>query len=215
MMVNQVVLDLRKPTAEQYNSFEDAYRWFNDTLFGASLPRCLITMTRKSHTLGYFSGGRWAMSTAKSNSTDEIAMNPEHFVNRTTEEVLSTLVHEMVHLWQSHFGTPSRRAYHNRQWADKMEAVGLVPSHNGQPDGKRTGQTMTHYVVPGPFRAAAQDLIDRGWLVPYFDLGIAQTKKVTSKTKFTCDGCGSNAWAKPTIFLVCGDCELQMVPLTS
>ena len=214
-MVHQITtLDLRKPTVEQYNSFEDAYRWFNDVLFAGTLPRCLITMTRKSHTLGYFSGGRWAMSTAKS-TTDEIAMNPEHFVNRTTEGVLSTLVHEMVHLWQSHFGAPSRRAYHNRQWADKMESVGLVPSHNGQEGGKRTGQKMTHYVIPGPFRAAAQDLIDRGWLVPYFDLGIDQAKKVNSKTKFSCDGCGANAWAKPTIFLVCGDCELQMVPLTS
>ena len=33
-MVHQITtLDLRKPTVEQYNSFEDAYRWFNDVLF--------------------------------------------------------------------------------------------------------------------------------------------------------------------------------------
>ena len=207
-------LDLRKPTEEQYDRFEEAYRWFNDLLFDGSLPRCLITMTRKSRSLGYFSGSRWATAVAKS-TTDEIAMNPEHFVNRSTEEVLSTLVHEMVHCWQAHFGKLPRQAYHNRQWADKMETVGLVPSHTGQPGGKRTGQRMTHYIVSGPFRTAAQDLIDRGWAVPYFDLGLAKTKTVNSKTKFTCANCGANAWAKPTIFLVCGECELRMVPLTS
>ena len=54
-------------------------------------------------------------------TTDEIALNPATFHDRTAEEILSTLVHEMVHLWQHHFGTPSRASYHNREWAAKMK----------------------------------------------------------------------------------------------
>ena len=34
----------------------------------------------------------------------EIALNPRSF-GRTVEEVLSTLVHEMVHAWQYRFGS--------------------------------------------------------------------------------------------------------------
>jgi len=36
--------------------------------------------------------------------TDEIALNPSTFRSRSTEETLSTLVHEMCHLWQFHKG---------------------------------------------------------------------------------------------------------------
>jgi hypothetical protein len=45
--------------------------------------------------------------------------------------ILSTLVHEMVHVWQETYGNPSRRGYHNRQWAEKMREVGLQPSSTG------------------------------------------------------------------------------------
>jgi hypothetical protein len=30
---------------------------------------------------------------------------------------LSTLVHEMAHLQQNHFGKSSRTGYHNKEWA--------------------------------------------------------------------------------------------------
>jgi hypothetical protein len=29
-----------------------------------------------------------------------------------------------------------------------MESIGLVPSNTGLPGGKRTGQQMTHYIMP-------------------------------------------------------------------
>jgi hypothetical protein len=52
----------------------------------------------------------------------------------------------MVHLWQSHAGSPGRRGYHSLEWAMKMEEVGLVPSNTGQLDGEKTGEPMTHYI---------------------------------------------------------------------
>lgn len=42
--------------------------------------------------------------------THEIALNPDHFAGRSDEDILSTLVHEMVYAWQRAFGKPSRRA---------------------------------------------------------------------------------------------------------
>ncbi|MDW8326742.1 MAG: hypothetical protein RMK99_09260 [Anaerolineales bacterium] len=35
-------------------------------------------------------------------------------------------------------------------------------------------------------------------------------KKAVSKTKYTCAGCGANAWAKPSVNLWCGDCQQPM-----
>ena len=53
-------------------------------------------MQRQNRTYGYFSGNRW--NNLAGDVTDEIAMNPAHFATRTPEAVVSTLVHEMVHL---------------------------------------------------------------------------------------------------------------------
>jgi hypothetical protein len=33
-----------------------------------------------------------------------------------------------------------------------------------------------------------------------------EQKKAASKTKYTCSGCGANAWAKPEALLICGEC---------
>src|ERR1700679_2307104 len=95
-----------------YTSLDAAYSHFNRELFGGRLPPCLITMQRHKGAYGYFSGERFASLDDPREITDEIALNPAHFASRTTASTLSTLVHEMVHLWQHHFGTPSRVGYH-------------------------------------------------------------------------------------------------------
>jgi predicted SprT family Zn-dependent metalloprotease len=42
----------------------------------------------------------------------ELALNPDEFTRRTDEMILSTLAHEMYHVWQQTHGTPPRRRYH-------------------------------------------------------------------------------------------------------
>jgi predicted SprT family Zn-dependent metalloprotease len=71
------------------------------------LTHCLVTLQRKRGARGYFSGCRF-ITKDRTETTDEIALNPVHFDERTTEEILSTLVHEMCHLQQHHFGHASR-----------------------------------------------------------------------------------------------------------
>jgi len=81
--------------------------------------------------------------------TDEIALNPEYFFERREGEILQTLVHEMVYLWQEHFGKPGRRGYDNPEWARKMEGIGLMPSSTGKPGGKKSGGKVGDYVIAG------------------------------------------------------------------
>src|SRR5687768_8942428 len=122
---------MRNPTIRTYTGLTLAYKFFNKRLFAGELPPCLITMQRKNKTYGYFAGRRFGTRDGKE-ITDEIALNPTHFRARSTEQGLSTLVHEMAHLWQHHHGTPSRLGYHNRQWAAKMKEVGLMPTDTGE-----------------------------------------------------------------------------------
>lgn len=201
------------PTQRTYKSLDDAYRFFNDTLFGGTLPACLITMQRKAGTYGYFGGARFG-SVDGSETTDEIALNPSHFAERTTEQTLSTLVHEMVHLRQHHFGAPSRTGYHNKQWASMMREIGLIPSTTGEPGGGDVGQRVSHYVEAGGAFAKACAYLTRtaGFEALYVELwgegdGKKRAKKAASKTKYTCPSCGLNAWAKPNVDLKCGDCD--------
>src|SRR5437764_219921 len=101
-------------TRQTYNDLDDAYIWFNAALFGDELPDCLITYQRKSKAYGYFSQDRF-VSRDGTTPSDEVALNPEHFRERTTGDILSTLVHEMCHQWQRHYGKTSRAGYHNAE----------------------------------------------------------------------------------------------------
>ena len=140
---------------------------------------------------------------------DKIAMNPRVFKKSSVEDVLATLVHEMVHLEQFHFGNPSRGKYHNREWGRMMKRFGLYPSNTGKPGGKETGQQMTHYVVEGgPFSITYAELLKTGLAIEYADVWSEKERKEpdNSKLKYTCSACGANAWGKPKSNLVCGDC---------
>lgn len=220
------------PTSKSYGSLQQAYDFFNARLFGGTLPNCLITLTRKQGAGGYWAGERF-VGLGEEQKWDEIALNPVHFQRYGSTGVLGILVHEMVHLWQAHFGKLPRRAYHDKQWGAKMEEIGLVPSDTEKPGGKKTGQKMSHYVQPGgPFEKAAEEfeashqvgLYQDAWALPVGTLSgpggdspaekakKARAKSKQSKTKFTCPGCSQNAWAKPTAKLMCGECEEHMEP---
>ncbi len=200
-------------TTQQYLSLDTAYEYFNEHLFTNELPICLITFQRKSKSRGYFHANQFSGKNGNSNqTTDEIALNPDHF-GRTDQEVLSTLVHEMVHLWQQHFGKKSSSGYHNKQWGSKMEEIGLMPSATGDPEGKRTGQKVSHYVIEGGlFESCAEKLlIVHGEIITWKSTpeGIGKPK-TQSKVKYTCAECGQNAWAKPGASLECGLCGVVL-----
>ena len=151
-----------------------------------------MTLQRKSGAYGYFSGGRFGSKDGRE-VTDEIALNPKHFHKCDSAEILSTLVHEMTHLEQYHFGKPSRRGYHNREWAGLMKVVGLVPSDTGEPGGREVGQRVTHYVLAGgPFDLACAELLERGSPLYGDRFGEgeeARKKKAESKTQYSCPTC--------------------------
>lgn len=165
------------PTDETYQEWQLAYDHFNATLFSAELPSCLLTFQREKHTMGYFSQDRFANRSGQ--KTDEIALNPSYFAICPVNEALQTLVHEMVHLWQTHYGTPGRGRYHNKEWADKMESIGLMPSSTGKSGGKRTGDKIADYIIPaGPLEQAIKNLKEKGFSLQWMDRFVARPMQV-------------------------------------
>ena len=156
------------PTREFYDILRMAFGHFNKELFDGRLPNCLITVQRERNTMGYFSPDRWGNSSGE--KAHEIAINPAYFANHKVIEIFQTLVHEQCHMWQHIYGKASRSGYHNKEWAEKMSSIGLISSHNGEPDGKTTGQLMSDYPAPdGEFIKSCKRLIADGYKLNWVD----------------------------------------------
>jgi len=203
--------DEHDPTGIAYGELRAAFEHFNIELFDSALPPCLITLQRRRNIYGYFAPSRFRRADG-TEQIHEIALNPQSWRKRTIEANLATLVHEMVHLQQHCFGNPSRRGYHNKEWAQMMVAVGLIPSTTGQPGGQQTGQKVTHYIQPGGrFAKACASFLELGYGLSFHDLtDDADGKERQNKTKFSCPGCGANAWGKPDLNIECRDCHMPM-----
>ena len=215
---------MNKPTQE-YSILQDVFDYYNRELFDENLSPALITFQRRRNARGYF----WARSFAARKNptlrTDEIALNPDTFIGRSDKEVMSTLVHEMAHLWQDNNGKPGKRGYHNRQWARKMLQLGLQPmafDKHGNITGKMTGYRVSHAIIPGGhFDEAADRLLSTGFhlnwqsavVVPPNTSGaltLQTGEQNRNKAKYTCPNCDQNAWAKPNARLICGFCNEKM-----
>ena len=197
---------------DQMRAFQGTFDFLNERFFDGKLPNVMLNFCRSiKKCYGFFTiDKRWSQRDNPEASTYEISLNPRTMRLLDAEHIVSTTLHEMVHLWQAEYGKPSRAGYHNREWADEMERVGLMPSNTGQPGGKRTGQKVTHYPIPnGPF-AQAFAAMPKELLIPWLCReveGNGGAKRNANKVKYTCPSCGSNVWGKAGLLIVCGECE--------
>lgn len=214
---------MKSITRQEYTAYNEAYDYFNTHLFAGQLPSCLITLQRHRNAYGYFAPKRFVSRTEVQEMTDEIALNPNTFESCSDKDILGTLVHEMCHLWQAHFGKAGRRGYHNREWAKKMLGIGLQPISIDMP-GKMTGQRVTHEIMAnGVFARFADQLLDSGfhltwesdppeYVIRFGSIGsMGILMPPVSKLKYTCPICGLNSWAKPKVNLICGQCLQKYV----
>lgn len=205
---------------------QTGYDFFNEVLFDGKLKSCLITLQRRDKRMcGYYWPQRFVEIKGKA-YTDEIAMNPQRFTSASLGAVLSTLVHEQVHLWQFHCGKPSRNGYHNKEWGSKMKEIGLYPSNTGAVGGMETGQQMTHYVIKdGAFDKACQNLLGTKFALKWGEIideigevgedgengeGDTHKRNKSNRVKYCCAGCDAAAWGKPNLNIICGDCGMPM-----
>jgi hypothetical protein len=206
----------RHPITEaEYSGLQQAYEFMNAALFGGELPDLMITLQRKANSGGYFHADRFAWrDDDKASRQHELALNPDGFIGRTDEWIVSVLVHKQAHCWEEIHGTAPKRHYHNKIWAAKMIKMGLMPSNTGAAGGKITGVQMTHYVLPnGAFAKAFADLAATGWKLNLQSAPLmGREGGRASKTKFTCVHCGQNVWGKPDSAAACWTCMARTLP---
>lgn len=221
------------PTKSQFEAFENAYQYFNKKLFAGELPAVILNLSRKSKAMGFVAPFRWKSSRKKIGAAadiHELSINPE-ILCLDVIEVFSTLVHEQCHIWQFSLGNPSRSGYHNREWADKMVSVGLMPSSTGKLGGKTTGQNMSDYPIENGIFLKALKKLPKKYKLPFISIegeaklkqlsaegGAAPSeaaqpddKKKKNKVKYSCSSCGTNVWGKPELSLICGACHKPFV----
>jgi predicted SprT family Zn-dependent metalloprotease len=171
-----------EPTKTCYGELQRIYDQLNKELFESTLPGALLTLQREKSTMGYFSAGRFANRSG--GLADEIAINPEFFAVRPLLEVIQTIGHEMVHQWQVYYGKVGRGRYHNEQWANKMQSIGLMASSTGKPGGSRTGDRVADYVIKGGrFHSVAEKLNAEGPIVTWYDRLVPRTEPMISENQ--------------------------------
>lgn len=200
-------------TIEQYTDLGHAYAYFNKMLFDNKLPDCLITLNRKAHSYGYYHHEKFQNRKDKK-LMSEISLNPDEFNERDDLDILSTLVHEMVHVKQFYFGNPPRRGYHDKEFSNLMFEIGLQTSSTGTPEGKSTGQRMSHYIINGGrFEIVANTFLLKGsklhWNSRVEEKEVRERKK--TRSKYSCPTCMVNIWAKKNIVVLCGNCNEKFI----
>lgn len=151
-----------------FYAYHEAYDYFNEQMFDGTLPPCSIWLSRKTPFAAVFPAGGEGLRPGGGGGDrlHLIQINPD-LLARPTIFIMSVLVHEQCHLWQLAHGTPRQGTCHDRQWAAKMESLGLMPSQTGRPGGKRTGHRMSHYVIEGgPFERAFNSM-PKAYLLPW------------------------------------------------
>lgn len=211
---------------DQPKALHGAYKYFNKVLFGNQLPECVLSFSRKKNSHGFLAPYQWRKRNSNDHDTHEIFVTPVT-LSHTPIEMYSNLVHDMIHLWQLVFGNPSRNGYHNREWAEKMKEVGLMPSDTGKPNGKETGQKMTHYIVTGGNYDRTFQTMPQKFILPFTSIdgdlmkgkddiktGSKYTKKrlklrppSQNKTCYECPGCQVKVWGRPNLQIRCESCQ--------
>lgn len=223
-------------TPKIYSELQGAYDFFNRRLFDGRLPDALIVLSHHRSAYGYFrskpfvrrdevedamifveaqnEGSDESAALERSRpGIDEISLNIFTFKDRTREQILSTLVHEMVHLEQHHYGKPPKRPSHNKEWGAMMERVGLIPSATGAPGGKRTGRRVSHYIEEGgAFETCVGECEAT---LDWVGLLTQRRRKKRPKAVYACEPCEVKVRGKPGLHIVCGECGERMPDLNA
>ena len=198
------------------------FKRLNDKYFEGKLERPVITIhtDTTSGAYGWITTGKvWSTKDAK--HYREINICAEH-LNRPPELIITTLLHEMVHLYniQNEIQDTSRAGtYHNSKFKAKAEACGLSVEKNDKYGYCITTPTpeLTDYVKEhtraGCFKLERAKTYKDG-TPKTTTTGEDGKEKTTSRTKqssrkYTCQTCGLTVRATKdaTGKLMCVDCQ--------
>lgn len=201
---------------------EKMYRQLNKDYFNNELEEPIITIMSTPRAYGHVTVGRvW-----KSKDVQRFELNlGAGTLNRPIERVVSTLLHEMVHIYHLQNGiqdTSRGNAYHNKKFKEKAESVGLIIDYDS-----RIGWSIT-----SPSDSLIEYICENAWedilinrtehLRISTGTGAADNnggkngtpeppeKRPSSTRKYQCSVCKMSVRATKEVFILCGHCMEKM-----
>ena len=198
-------------------TLERLFDKLNERFYDGVLPRPVITIQSKGklNAYGWFSVGKVWVDKETNTKMHEINVSAE-YITRPIEEVVGTLLHEMVHLHCSYHGikdTSNRGIYHNARFKQEAEEHGLVITK---------GQYGWHVTeLNDETRKFLKEIHAKDFTLFRYGHGSSEnnsngdgvnaTPRKKSSIKWVCPCCGSIARTTKKANLVCGDCYVRMV----
>lgn len=200
---------------------EKMYRQLNTDFFNGELETPIITIQSTPTAYGHVTVGKvWKNSKAE-NQQYELNIGAGT-LNRPIESVVSTLIHEMVHIYNLMHeikDTSRGGTYHNKKFKEKAESVGLVIDHD-----PRIG-----YSITSPSESLIDYIIQQQWedILINRQEGIRITvppsgkspvsgssegleKKPSSTRKYQCPCCGLSVRATKVVRVKCINCDKEL-----
>ena len=199
-------------TSRTAGYLEKIFRALNDRYFDNELPEPIITIQSTPRAYGHLTLSEvW---TAGENKRHELNIGAGT-LDRPIENVVATLLHEMVHLYNVTNGikdTSRGGTYHNKRFKAAAEARDLIISYDS-----RIGWSVTQ-----PGEGLLDFILSQGWTDirmgrndPIFFGGVGGTrsnggeqppKKPSSTRKYACPCCGMSVRATKEVRVMCLDC---------
>ena len=192
----------------------------NEEYFESSLSRPTITIQSTPKAYGHFSLNKdtWI---SKLGGTHEINIGAGTLA-RPIEEVVATLLHEMIHYFNFIMGIQdcSRgNTYHNRRFKDAAEARGLIITHSEKYGYAHTAPSDE--LLEFCLRFGLTEILINRNEQTYFRVGGGSgahsgasgtvTPRTSSTRKYICPCCRMSVRATRTVRIACIDCQEQMI----
>lgn len=207
-------------TSRTAGYLEKLFRTLNTRYFGDTIEEPIITIQSTPRAYGHVTVSKaWHKANGDERHELNIAAGT---LDRPIEEIVSTLLHEMVHLMNLQNGVQdcSRGGtYHNRKFKAAAEACDLHIDYD-----ERIGWSVTSLT-----EALIDFIIEEGWediCMSREDGCISRTPgrgspdrtpttpttpKKSSTRKYICPGCKMSVRATREVNIICGDCGLKMI----
>ena len=161
-----------------------------------------------------------------------MGINPD-YLDRNIGEILSTVCHELCHVYEHAYIHIPRGGYHDKQWAELMRDCGLEPKYLNS-----SKTAVTHTIMKdGAFEKFISDFTEKYGedyfnIVSYSAEIVRRTRKELgiedddsddgtprpdnadkpikkynrNKIKYVCHGCGLKVWGKAGLSVSCNEC---------
>lgn len=210
-------------TSRTAGYLEKIFRAVNTDWFGGELEEPIITIQSTPRAYGHVTVSKiWKQKGEE--RRHELNIGAET-LQRPIEEVVATIVHEAVHLYNlAHDVQDCSRggSYHNKKFKEEAERRGLIISHH-----PTYGWTLTE-----PSEALIDYIIEQGWSEIQMNRGggwcpppstggkagnggtqtggSTEPPKRSSTRKYVCPCCKQSIRATKAVNIICGDCMKKM-----